>query len=942
MSQYKDTLNLPKTDFPMRGNLAQREPKMLEHWEDSGLYQRIRENSAGREKFILHDGPPYANGNIHIGHAVNKVIKDVIVKSRQLEGFDAPYIPGWDCHGLPIENKVESKTGKPGKKIDEATFRQKCREYAAKQIIGQKKDFKRLGVFGDWENPYLTMEFQNEADIIRTLGKIVEKGHIYQGVKPVFWSWGAHSAIAEAEVEYQDKTSKAIDVKFNIVDEAEFLGKFTSLEDSEGTCSLVIWTTTPWTIPANLGIALSADLDYALVACDCGKGPERLLLAEEMVSDVMNRYGVTDYKIVGRATGQVFEKLLAQHPLYDRTSLIMLADYVTTDTGTGLVHTAPDHGVDDFYTGQKYGLKLLNSVDDNGVYREHVETFGGEHVIKAEAHIIEELEKHNALLKCVDYRHSYPYCWRTKTPIIYRTTPQWFVSMENAGLRKKALAEIEKVDWTPAWGEARIEGMIANRPDWCISRQRYWGVPITFFIHKETGTLHPNNAELLEQVAKRVENSGIQAWFDLTTEELIGDDAKNYAKTTDVLDVWFDSGSTWAHVLQQRDSCTYPADLYLEGSDQHRGWFHSSLLTSTAVNGHAPYKQVLTHGFTVDQKGRKMSKSLGNVIAPQKVMNSLGADIIRLWVSATDYRGEMTVSDEILTRMSDSYRRIRNTSRFLLANLNGFDPATDLLTPSDMLALDQWAVDRANKLQEEIRKAYLEYNFHIIYQRVHHFCAIDMGGYYLDIVKDRQYTTQPNSVARRSAQSAMYHITEAMVRWISPILSFTAEELWEHIPGERSKSIFLETWYTGLFEMNADAVLTADEWEQIVNARMAVSKQLEVLRTAGDIGSSLDAEVTLYCDDSLKANLAKLQDELRFVLITSQASIESLSNKPADAVNAELEGIELWITAKASSHVKCTRCWHHREDIGNNTEHPELCGRCVDNVTGEGEPRFYA
>ncbi|CAG0878799.1 unnamed protein product [Cyprideis torosa] len=926
----------------MRGNLAQREPKMLKHWEDSNLYARIRENSAGREKFILHDGPPYANGDIHIGHAVNKVIKDVIVKSRQLEGFDAPYIPGWDCHGLPIENKVESKTGKPGQKIDEATFRQKCREYATKQIAGQKSDFKRLGVFGDWDNPYLTMEFQNEANIIRTLGKIVEQGHIYQGVKPVFWSWGAHSAMAEAEVEYQDKTSKAIDVKFKLVDEAAFLGKFSSVKESEGACSFVIWTTTPWTIPANLGIALSADLDYALVACDSGNGPERLLLAEAMVADIMQRYGIEDYEIVARAKGDAFEGLLAQHPLYERTSLVMLADYVTTESGTGLVHTAPDHGVDDFYTGQKYGLELLNSVDDNGVYREHVEIFGGEHVLKAEAHIIEELEKHNALLKCEDYLHSYPYCWRTKTPIIYRTTPQWFISMENAGLRSKALAEIAKVKWTPAWGEARIQGMIANRPDWCISRQRYWGVPITFFMHKETGELHPNNAQLIEQVAKRVEQSGIQAWFDLTAQELLGDDAKDYVKTTDVLDVWFDSGSTWAHVLQQRDNCTYPADLYLEGSDQHRGWFHSSLLTSTAVNGHAPYKQVLTHGFTVDQKGRKMSKSLGNVIAPQKVMNSLGADIIRLWVSATDYRGEMTVSDEILKRMSDSYRRIRNTSRFLLANLNGFEPSSDLLAPSELLALDQWAVDRASKLQNEIRAAYTDYNFHIIFQRVHHFCAIDMGAYYLDIVKDRQYTTQADSIARRSAQSAMYHISEAMIRWISPILSFTAEELWQHMPGDRSESVFLETWYTGLFELNSDAILSADEWQQVVNTRIAVSKQLEVLRSAGDIGSSLDAEVALYCDDSLKRILSKLQDELRFVLITSEASVDSLANRSKDAIATEIEGAELMVDARASVFEKCTRCWHHREDVGANQQHPELCGRCVENVVGDGEPRHYA
>ncbi|MDO6460583.1 isoleucine--tRNA ligase [Granulosicoccaceae sp. 1_MG-2023] len=941
MSQYKDTLNLPKTDFPMRGNLAQREPQMLKAWEEKGIYQAIREHSAGRPKFILHDGPPYANGDIHIGHAVNKVIKDVIVKARQLEGYDAPYIPGWDCHGLPIENKVESKTGKPGIKIDEASFRAKCREYATTQINGQREDFKRLGVFGDWDNPYLTMNFSNEANIIRTLGRIVERGHVYQGVKPVFWSWGAHSALAEAEVEYQDKTSNAVDVKFRAADEAAILAIFNT-DAGEGPVSFVIWTTTPWTIPANLGVALHPELDYALVACDAGYGPERLVLAADMVDSVMARYGITDYSVLATATGSAFEKQQARHPLYERDSLLVNADYVTTESGTGLVHTAPDHGVDDFYTGAKYDLGLLNAVDDNGVYRDNVELFAGQHVMKAEDGIIDLLKEKQALLKHEKYQHSYPYCWRTKTPVIYRTTPQWFISMDDKGLRKQALEEIGKVRWTPAWGQARIEGMIANRPDWCISRQRYWGVPITFFIHKETGELHPRNAELIEQVAQRVEKAGIQAWFDLQAEELIGEDAAEYQKTTDVLDVWFDSGSTWAHVLEQREGLTYPADLYLEGSDQHRGWFHSSLLTSTAVNGCAPYRQVLTHGFTVDQQGRKMSKSLGNVIAPQKVMKTLGADIIRLWVAATDYRGEMTVSDEILKRMSDSYRRIRNTARFLLANMHGFDPARDLVANADMLALDQWAVARAHALQAEIRQAYLDYNFHLIYQRVHNFCAVDLGGYYLDIVKDRQYTTQTDSLARRSAQTAMFHICEAMVRWITPILSFTAEEIWQHMPGERGESVFFETWYENLSPLADDALLSDAEWQTVVDTRISVSKQLEALRKAGDIGSSLDAEVVIYADEKLHDILSRIGDELRFVMITSAAEVAPLSDKPADAVAGDLEGFELWIAAHKSGYAKCSRCWHHRADVGADPAHPELCGRCVENVAGQGEPRAIA
>lgn len=942
MSNYKDTLNLPKTDFPMRGNLAKREPEMLKRWQEKDIYGQMRQVAAGREKFVLHDGPPYANGDIHIGHAVNKVLKDVIVKARQMEGFDAPYIPGWDCHGLPIENKVESIVGKPGVKIDEAEFRAKCREYAYQQIDNQREEFKRLGIFGEWDNPYLTMEYQNEADIIRSLANIIERGHLYKGTKPVYWSVGAHTALAEAEVEYHDKQSTSLDVRFTPVDTADFLAAFDDADASETPVSVVIWTTTPWTLPANLAVSLHPELRYALVSCDTGQGEERLLLAEEMVESIMQRYGVEEYRISGTCLGAALENKPLKHPFYDRTSLLVLGEHVTTEAGTGCVHTAPDHGVDDFNVGKTYDLGLLNYVNENGVFEAYVDTFAGEYVHKVDQHMIEVLQANNALVKQAKIKHSYPYCWRTKTPIIFRATPQWFVSMEQQGLRQATLDAIKTVRWVPDWGQARIEGMIANRPDWCISRQRYWGVPLSLFVHKESGELHPDTLSIMEQVAQRVEASGIQAWFDADASELLGDDADAYEKVNDVLDVWVDSGTSHYHVLRRRENTTYPADMYLEGSDQHRGWFHSSILTSVAMNGIAPYKQVLTHGFTVDQKGYKMSKSLGNIIAPQKVVNTLGADIIRLWVSATDYRGEMSVSDEILKRTSDSYRRIRNTSRFLLANMAGFDPAEHMLAKEEMLALDRWAVGRAAQIQEEIKQAYLDYNFHVVYQKVLHFCSIELGSYYLDVIKDRQYTTQQDSVARRSAQTAMFHIMEAMTRWIAPVLSFTADEIWQVIPGQRSESVFLETWYEDLFEHDDNSLLTADEWQRVIDTRLAVSKQLETLRVAGDIGSSLDAEVTLYVDSTLYGILSKLEDELRFVLLTSYADIQAYDTKPEEAVDASLSEGQLSVVASASPHEKCIRCWHHRDDIGQDDAHPELCGRCVENVAGAGEQRRFA
>ena len=943
MADYKDTLNLPDTEFPMRGNLANREPEFLKRWEEMELPRKIREAGAGRPKFILHDGPPYANGDIHIGHAVNKVLKDVIVKSKMLSGFDAPYIPGWDCHGLPIELQVEKKHGKVGQKLDAATFRKHCREYAKKQVAGQSRDFQRLGIFGDWEKPYLTMNFRFEAEIIRSLGKIVANGHLSRGAKPVHWCADCGSALAEAEVEYQDKTSPTIDVRFRSVDDAELLQRFGGYEGA-GPVSAVIWTTTPWTLPANQAVAVHPDLDYQLIQWHTNSnGDERLILAADLAADVMKRYGADDdgYAVVATVKGAALEGVKLHHPFYQREVPVILADYVTTDAGTGAVHIAPGHGLEDYQAGLKYGLKVDNPVGSDGRFLPGTPLFEGEPVFKANDHVLEVLKQKGALLHSQKINHSYPHCWRHKTPIIFRATPQWFISMEQNGLRAASLEQIKGVDWRPEWGQARIEGMVEGRPDWCISRQRHWGVPIALFVHKQTAEPHPRSAELIEEVAKRVSAHGIEAWHTLEPEELLGSDADDYEKVMDTLDVWFDSGVTHACVMEQREELGFPADLYLEGSDQHRGWFQSSLLSSVAMNGVAPYKTVLTHGFTVDAEGRKMSKSLGNVVAPQKVVNNLGADILRLWVSATDYRNEMTVSDEILKRTADSYRRMRNTARFLLANLNGFDPAEHLLDPQAMLPLDRWAVARARELQEQITWAYQEFEFHQIYQKLHNFCSVDLGSFYLDIIKDRQYTTQENSVARRSAQSAMYHVVSAMVRWFAPILSFTADEIWRVMPGERSESVFLDQWYE-FPQVELTGGMDLAFWNEVMGVREAVSKELEKLRVAKTIGSSLAAEVTLYCEGDLAGRLTGLGDELRFVLLTSYADVAPLGEKAADAVKGEWSGAELWIKAVPTAHTKCVRCWHHREDVGSNAEHPELCGRCVENVAGEGETRNFA
>ena len=939
---YKKTLNLPKTAFPMKGNLAQREPERLKKWNEAELYKKIREEFSGRPKFILHDGPPYANGAIHIGHVVNKVLKDIILKSKSLNGFDAPYVPGWDCHGLPIELMVEKKIGKAGVKVSPSVFRKACREYAAKQVKTQKDEFIRLGILGEWDNPYLTMDFAFEADVVRSLGKIAAKGHLSQGAKPVHWCTDCGSALAEAEVEYEDKHSPAIDVRFKVIDEESFFASCHHVPEchGKGPLSVVIWTTTPWTLPANQGIALNPELEYAIVQCEIEGKQERLVVAEVLLKDVMLRYGAGEHHVIAYCKGSALEKQLLQHPFYDRQVPIILGDYVTTDAGTGAVHTAPGHGQDDYVVGMKYGLPIDNPVDSNGVFLASTEFFAGEHVFSANEHVVEVLKEKGALAHHEAILHSYPHCWRHKTPIIFRATPQWFISMDKKHLREQALNEVKRVEWIPDWGQARIESMIEGRPDWCISRQRTWGVPIAFFVHKETGELHPRTAELIEQVAKRIEEKGVEAWFELEASELIGEDAEHYDKMQDTLDVWFDSGVTHAAVLDRREPLNFPADLYLEGSDQHRGWFQSSLLTSTAMNDVAPYKSVLTHGFTVDADGKKMSKSKGNVVAPQSIMKNLGADVLRLWVAATDYRGEMNVSDEILKRTSDGYRRLRNTARFLLSNLDGFDPVKDCVDAKEMLPLDRWVVDRTFQLQNEVISAYEDYHFQKIYQKVHHFCAMDLGSFYLDIVKDRQYTAKTDGLARRSAQTAMYHVVEAMARWLAPITSYTADEIWQYIPGERSDSIFLERWYEKLFELDADTAMDRAFWEKIMLVRAAVSKEIESVRSKGDIGSSLNAEVELYCNEEYFTTLNLLSSELHFIFITSGASLADEKFCPEDAIQTEVDGIRLKVTA--SEHEKCVRCWHQSYDVGENKEHPELCGRCVDNIDGEGEVRQFA
>ncbi len=917
MPDYKTTLNLPDTPFPMRGDLAKREPGWIKQWQERKLYEKIRAASAGRPKFILHDGPPYANGDIHIGHAVNKILKDIIVKSKTLDGFDAPYVPGWDCHGLPIELVVEKAHGKH---MEPAKFRELCREYAASQVERQKADFIRLGVLGDWERPYLTMDFQFEADIIRQLGLIQGNGHLYLGAKPVHWCVDCGSALAEAEVEYEDKNSPAIDVAFPVADLGD-LAKRLGVAHLDTPAYAVIWTTTPWTLPANRAVAMHPDFTYDLIRTPKGL----LILARDLAEAAINRYGFEAVETLGQFKGAALEGLRLRHPFYDQEVPVILADFVTLDAGVGLVHIAPGHGHDDYIAGLKYGLEVANPVGDDGKFYADTPIVGGLSVWDGNKKVLETLTGNGHLLAQARLNHSYPHCWRHKTPIIFRATRQWFIGMDKAGLRDLAMRAVEDTEFFPAWGRARLEAMMKNRPDWCVSRQRNWGVPITFFMHRTTGDLHPRSQELLEEVAKRVEQRGIEAWFSLDPKDLLGDEAEDYVKVKDTLDVWFDSGVTHACLLKEREGLEHPADLYLEGSDQHRGWFQSSLLTGCASDGHAPYKALLTHGFVVDAKGHKMSKSKGNVIAPQKVMDTYGADILRLWVASTDYSGELTISDEILKRAVDGYRRIRNTLRFLLANTADFDMAKHEVAGTDLLEIDRYALALTRAMQEEVLADYRTYSFHTAVQRLHAFCSEDLGAFYLDVLKDRLYTTGADSGARRAAQTTLWHILHTLTRLLAPILSATAEEIWALQC--QSESVFLSLWHEPPRQADADDLLA--RWSRIRELRALCAKRIEELRVEGKVGSSLQAEVTLHAAGNDHALLTALGDDLRFVLITSAAEV------------ARTEG-ETRVEARASAHDKCERCWHYREDVGAAAEYPGLCGRCVSNLHGEGEAREHA
>ena len=944
LPDYRSTLNLPDTPFPMRGDLAKREPKWVQQWQDKGVYKRIRAASKGRPIFVLHDGPPYANGDIHIGHAINKVLKDIIVKCRNMAGYDARYVPGWDCHGMPIEIQIEKQYGRG---LPAAEVQAKSRAYATEQIASQKRDFIRLGVLGEWDNPYLTMAPRTEANELRALGQIMEAGFVYRGLKPVNWCFDCGSALAEAEVEYQDRTDLAVDVGFAFTDRATLARAFglSALPDAPGWA--VIWTTTPWTLPANQALNLHPEFEYALVSAQREGAPVLFILARERVEACMSAWGMQG-TVLATCTGQALELHTFRHPFADRDSPVYLGDYVTLDTGTGIVHSAPAYGVEDFQSCKRYGLSddaILNPVMGDGRYAPTLPDYGGLSIWEANPAIVEAMRANGSLLKVQKYEHPYMHCWRHKTPVIYRATNQWFAGMdlvprEGPTLRERALAAIEATDFYPAWGKARLHAMIANRPDWTLSRQRQWGVPMAFFIHKETGALHPRTPELLEQVAQRIEVGGIEAWQSLDARELLGDEADQYEKNRDTLDVWFDSGTTHQTVLRgsHAEQSVFPADLYLEGSDQHRGWFHSSLLTSCMINGVAPYKALLTHGFIVDGKGRKMSKSLGNVIAPQKVSDTLGAEVLRLWVASVDYSGEVSLSDEILKRVVEAYRRIRNTLRFLLANLADFDIDSHAVPLDRMVEVDRYALARAAQWQSEIVASYGRLEFHPVVSGLQTFCSEDLGGFYLDILKDRLYTTGADSLARRSAQTALWHITRSLLKVMAPVLSFTSEEAWPlfdpQTHAQHSETIFTQTWHEFPDVPQADALLA--RWSRIRSWRGEVTRAIEAVRTTGAIGSSLQAEVDVSARGSLFEDLSSLGNDLRFVLITSAARLfEAQADDDSDAAIGR-------ISVTASAHTKCERCWHWREDTGASAEHPALCGRCVSNLHGEGEPRHYA
>ena len=928
MKDYKDTLNLPKTELAMKANLPNKEPELLKYWEEIGLYEKLKAKGQGKKKFILHDGPPYANGAIHIGHAVNKTLKDIVVKSQTLSGKYSPYTPGWDCHGLPIELNVEKKLGKVGDKVSAKEFREACRKYAKDQIEIQKDEFKRLGVLGNWENPYLTMASKFEADIVRSLGKIVSKGYVNRGDKPVHWCVDCGSALAEAEVEYEDKISPSIDFGFPIDNKtvSTIFG-----QEFDLPVYVASWTTTPWTVPGNVALTVNAEFDYCLVQVTKDSKDFCLIIGKDLVEATLERIEVKDSKILGSCKGKKLESVDAKHPYLDRSSKFVLGDHVTTEVGTGIVHTSPGHGLEDYLVAMEYDLEILSPVKNNGTFNSDEKHVGGLFAFKANEKIIEVLKEEGTLLARADYEHSYPHCWRHKSPLMFRATPQWFIGMDKGSLLLKANKAIKKVNWEPTWGETRMASML-DRPDWCISRQRAWGVPITLLVHKETRELHPDTNTLIEEIAKRIEKSGIEAWHDIKIEDLI-QDSSNYEKITDILDVWFDSGVTHACVLHD-DELEFPADLYLEGSDQHRGWFQSSLLTSMAINDTPPYKGVLTHGFVVDADGNKMSKSLGNTISPQEIWNSRGADILRAWIASTDYRNEMVISETRLQGVSDTYRRIRNTLRFLHGNLHDFD-LDKRVKEKELTEIDRYMEIKTQNLQKELIEDYQNYQFHAAFNKIHNFCANDLGGFYLDILKDRLYTCKKDSLARRSSQTILFQILEALVRWVSPILSFTAEETWR-LYHKDLESVHLSEWYED-WVCSSEGTITESDWLEVLNVRSEVNKVIESSRNNSVIGSALEAEIELLCTSDLEKVLSKFSEELRFVFITSEAKVLP---ENGEGEETEIEGLRIKISK--TQEQKCERCWHSRPEVGSIKDHPTLCNRCLDNIDGEGEDRLFA
>ena len=918
---YRDTLNLPQTELSMKAGLPKKEPEILDFWDDIGLYEKIRQQNLNNKKFILHDGPPYANGAIHLGHSVNKILKDITIKSKTLQGFDAPYVPGWDCHGLPIELNVEKKHGKRSELVqNKKMFQEACKEYALTQIESQKKDFIRLGVLGEWDNPYKSLDSSFEANAVRALGRIYEAGHIEKGEKPVHWCQDCGSALAEAEVEYQDKTSKSIDVAFKANEQSlKKLNEVFATNIVDGI-SFVIWTTTPWTIPSNVAVCINPELDYALIKLD----GEHLVIADAMIELCMERWGTTS-ELVSKTLGKNLVDISLIHPFIERNSELLHGDHVTTEAGTGCVHTAPAHGLDDYFICKKHGIETFKALNSKGFFKEEFEFIAGLPASKADPLVIEKLNEVKALVNCEDFHHSYPHCWRHKSPLIFTSTAQWFISMNKSGLLNEALQSISGVSWEPSWGEQRIEGMLTDRPDWCISRQRNWGVPITLVVHKESGAIHPNQSELFKQFANLIEENGISSWESLDLNEFI-DDGDSYIKITDSLDVWFDSGVTHFAVSEQRFEEGIVADLYLEGSDQHRGWFQSSLLTSIAMNGRAPYKAVLTHGFVVDENGRKQSKSLGNVVSPQKVWDSLGADILRLWVASADFRSEMVASDEILKRVSDQYRRIRNTFRFILGNLNDFDESKKIVF-EDQIELDKWIVLETSKLQEDVLKLYESYSYHNVVQKIHNFCVNELGGIYLDIVKDRLYTCKDSSHARQSCQTSLNYVLNTMVRLTAPILSFTSEEIWQTHPSLKgqNESIFLSKYFES--KQEGECVISSSDWARIFEIKDIVNQSIERLRNENKLKGSLDSNVIISANEEDKSILDKLGSELHFVFISSQASV--------------IDGDTLSIQIDQMSDNKCTRCWHRDSTVGESKDHPEICSRCEENIDQSGESRSF-